>query len=72
MTMHHIKNQRRRPRARRANQVSHAGEVILGLLGTAFFTLLWRRLDRIDARLEKVGDAVMEVKGRMDEISRHV
>ena len=52
--------------------MSHAGEVVLGLLGTAFFTLLWRRLDRIDARLEKVGDVVMEVKGRMDEISKHV
>ena len=55
-----------------ANQVSHTGEIILGLLGTAFFTLLWKRLDRIDARLEKVGDTVMEVKGRMDEISKHV
>lgn len=59
--------------------MSHTGEVILGLLGTAFFTLLWRRLDSIDkrlermeTRLEKVGDTVMEVKGRMDEISKHV
>jgi hypothetical protein len=52
--------------------MSHAGEVVLGLLGSAFFTLLWRRLDKIDTRLEKIGDIVMEVKGRMDEISKHV
>lgn len=59
--------------------MSHAGEVILGLLGSAFFTLLWRRmdktdsrLDRIEARLTQLGDELHEMKGRMDEISKHV
>lgn len=52
--------------------MSHTGEIILGLLGTAFFTLLWRRMDRIDSRLERIGDTLYELKGRMDEISKHV
>lgn len=70
--------------------MSHVGEIILGLLGSGFFTLLWRRLDKVDARLDQIdkeaesrfirvegrlqqiGDVVMEVKGRMDEISKHV
>lgn len=59
--------------------MSHAGEIILGCLITGFFTLLWRRLDSIDRRLDRIegrlqqlGDDVHEVKGRMDEISKHV
>ena len=59
--------------------MSHAGEIVLGLLGTVFFTLLWRRmdktdnrLDRIEARITVLGDELHEIKGRIDEISKHV
>jgi septal ring factor EnvC (AmiA/AmiB activator) len=33
---------------------NHIGEFILGILGTAFFTLLWKRLDTLDRDIRDV------------------
>jgi len=58
---------------------SHTGEIILGLLGTAFFTLIWRRLDAIDKRMGTIETDMKhfysitgKLDGRVDEISSRV
>jgi hypothetical protein len=65
---------------------SHTGEIILGLLGSAFFVLLWRRLDAIDRRIDKIETRLeliqkdmrefygvtQKLEGRIDEISHRV
>jgi hypothetical protein len=52
---------------------------LLGVLVTAFFTLLWRRLDKIDTRLDLIQKDQREfygitqkLEGRVDEISHRV
>jgi hypothetical protein len=60
---------------------NHTAElvVVLGVLGTAFFTLLWRRLDSIDktlvvvqADLKQFYGAEQKIEGRVDELSKRV
>lgn len=59
--------------------MSHIGEIILGVLMSAFFALLWRRLDSIDRRLDLIQKdqrefygTTQKLEGRVDEISHRV
>lgn len=53
--------------------------LFLGVLGTAFFTLIWRRLDKIDGTLTLIQrdmtqfyGITQKLEGRVDEISHRV
>lgn len=48
---------------------SHLGELILGILASAFFTLIWRRLDFIDGR---IASFQTEVNGRIGETNGRI
>lgn len=48
--------------------INHFGEIVLGLIGTSFFTLLWKRLDSIDLRFVEIRADIRDVGTRVERI----
>jgi len=57
----------------------YAGPIVLGVLVTAFFALIWLRIENIDKTLitaqvdlEQFHSEVKNLRGRVDELSKKV